>query len=86
MRFKTASCFEALLQIWDTWSSNRNIKSIFIAKRVTLSSHLISAESILKEVNYHVPFPNTNSLKFCGICFHKINKKNTFNQVTSFFF
>ena len=50
MRFKTASCFEALLQIWDTWSSNRNIKSIFIPKRVTLSSHLILAESILKEV------------------------------------
>ena len=53
MRFKTASCstsFEALLQIWDTWSSNRNIKSMFIPKRVTLSSHLISAESILKEV------------------------------------
>ena len=47
MRFKTASCFEAFLQIWDTWSSNRNIKSIFIPKRVTLFSHLISTESIL---------------------------------------
>ena len=50
MRFKTASCFEALLQIWDTWSLSRNIKSIFICKRVALFSHLISAESILKEV------------------------------------
>ena len=50
MRLKTASCFEALLQIWDTWSLKRNVKSIFIPKRVALSSNLISAESILKEV------------------------------------
>ena len=31
------------------------------------------------------PFPNTNCLKFCGICFYEISKKSM-SQVTTFLF